>query len=101
MSVAKVCVLCPILLAAGCASSGPVRSLVVAAGNRGEVERNLDGTVTLRSQKTHLVSVLPLNRNFSGETFGLPSFSVIVPKGGKENLPPQPGDILAYRATRR
>ena len=86
----------PILLAAGCASSGPVRSLAIAANNKAVVERNLDGTVALRSQQAHIVSVLPLSGKFSSDTFALPSLYVIVTNGGKENLTLKPDDISAY-----
>jgi hypothetical protein len=90
-----------LLLAAGCTSSGPVRSFGVAASNPAVVERNLDGTVTLRSLQTHIVSVLPLNKTFSSGTFTLPSFHVIVTNGGKENVTLKPSDISAYAGDRR
>jgi hypothetical protein len=89
------------LLAAGCIGGGPVRSLAVAASNPAVVERNLDGTVTLRSAQTHIVSVLPLGGRFSSDTFTLPSFYVIVTNGGNENVTLKLRDISAYAGDRR
>jgi hypothetical protein len=92
----KLGILCPIVLAAGCFSSGPIRSLAPAANNPAVVEHNLDGTVILRSQRTHVVSVVPLGERFSSDVWGLPAFYVIVTNGSKENVTLQPNDVSAY-----
>jgi hypothetical protein len=101
MHAVRVGLVVLILFAAGCASSGPVRSLAVAAAGPARVERNLDGTVTLRSLQTHVVSVLPLGERFSHDVWGLPALYVIVTNGGKENVTLRPGDISAYAGDRR
>ena len=101
MPALKLGILFPILLVAGCISGGPVRSLAPAASNPTVVERNLDGAVTLRSAQTHVVSVLPMNKRFSSDTFTLPSFYVIVTNGGKENVTLKPDDISAYAGDQR
>jgi hypothetical protein len=101
MFALKLGILFPILLGTGCTWNGPVRSLAVATSNPALVERNLDGTVTLRSMKAHIVSVLSLNKTFSSDTFTLPSLQIIVTNGGKENVTLKPGDISAYAGDRR
>ncbi len=101
MPAFKFGVVLPVLLVAGCISGGPVRSLAPAASNPTEVERGLDGAVTLRSLQTHVVSVLPMNKRFSSDTFTLPSFYVIVTNGGKEDVALKPSDISAYAGDRR
>jgi hypothetical protein len=88
-------------LLAGCASQGPVRSLAAAANNSAAVEQDRDGTVTLRSHQTHVVSVLPAGGRFSSDVWGLPAFYVIVTNGGKENVTLKPADISAYAGDRR
>jgi hypothetical protein len=97
----KLGLLFPILLVVGCISGGPVRSLAVDAKNTTEVDRNLDGTVTLRSAQTHIVSVLPQGGRFNSDTFTLPAFHVIVTNGGKENVMLRPNDISAHAGDRR
>src|SRR5262245_30942808 len=99
--VLKLGLLFPSLLVAGCISGGPVRSLAVAANNPAVVERDLDGTVTLRSLQTHIVSVWPMNKRFSNATYTLPALYVIVTNGGKEDLKLKPDDIRAYSGDRR
>lgn len=101
MPAAKLGLLLPVLLVAGCTSSGPVRALVAAPENTAVVERNHDGTVTLRSLQTHVVSLLPMNQRFSGDRFTLPSLYVLVTNGGHANVTLQPADISAYAADRR
>lgn len=95
MLVPKLGILLLILFATGCAWNGPVRSLAVAPNNTAVVG-DLDGTMAMRSQQTHVVSVLSLSRTFSGDTRALPSFHVIVTNGGKENVTLKPRDIAAY-----
>ena len=90
-----------ILLATGCTWSGPVRSLTVAANNPSEIERGLDGTVVMRSHRTHFVSVLSRGDRFSSDTLTVPSLYVIVTNGGKDNLTFNPRDIAAYAGDRR
>jgi hypothetical protein len=101
MLAPRLVILFLLLLTAGCIGGGPVRSLAVAASNLTAVERSLDGTVTLRSLQTHVVSVLPMNKRFSNATFTLPSFHVIVTNGGKENVTLMPRDVAAYAGDRR
>ncbi len=91
----RLATLCSVVLVGGCISGGPVRSLVPAARNPAVVERNVDGTVTLRSVKTHVVSVLPLNKRFSGDVYALPSLHVIVTNGGDKNITLKPADVSA------
>jgi hypothetical protein len=101
MLATKVAVLLPVVLTAGCIGNGPVRSLATAANNTAVVERDLDGTVAMRTQQTHLVSVLSRSQRFSSDTFTLPSLYVIVTNGGKENLTLKPNDISAYSGSQR
>lgn len=90
-----------ICLAAGCASSGPVRSLAVAQGNTAVVDHGFRGGVALRSERTHVVNVRPLKEKFSDATFTLPTFAVLVTNGGVENVELKPNDIAAFSGDRR
>jgi hypothetical protein len=78
-----------------------VRSLATAANNTAIVARDPDGTEVMRSEHTHLVSVLSRGGRFSNDTFALPSLYVIVTNGGKENITLEPSDISAYAGDRR
>lgn len=101
MLATKFGILFPVLLAAGCAWDGPVRSLTTATNNPAIVERNVDGTAIMRSSRTHLVSVLSRSDKFSNDTFTLPTLYVIVTNGGKEKIALGPSNISAYSGDRR
>src|SRR5262245_35031088 len=95
MLALRLSIVVPILFAAGCVSHGRVRSLTIA-GNNSAVVGDFDGAAVMRSEQTHLVSVLPVSRTFSNGTYALPSFHVIVANAGRENITLKPGDISAF-----
>jgi hypothetical protein len=101
MPAPKLGILFLIPLAAGCVWNGPVRSLATAANQRAVVERDPDGTAMMRSQQTHLVSVISRGTRFSHDSYALPSLYVIVTNGGDKDLTLKPGDISAYSGDQR
>lgn len=101
MSARELGILFLLIFAAGCVWNGPVRSLATAANNKAVVERDRDGAVVMRSQQTHVVSVMSRGARFSNDSYALPSLYVIVTNGGEKNLTLKPGDISAYSGDQR
>ena len=86
-------------LAAGCTWNGPVRALSAGANPTLAVDRDPDGALTLRSQQTHLVSVLARTDRFSHDSRSLPTFYVLVTNGTGQPVTLKPTDVTANSGT--
>src|ERR1051326_5342368 len=91
-------------LLGGCASSeGPVRSITIAANNTATVDRGFGATPALRSERTHVVNVRPLNEKFWNDAlaYAMPSFAVLVTNGGTQPINLKPNDVAVFSGERR
>ncbi len=91
-----------VCLGGGCAASGPVRTLAIAANNQAVVDRGFTGMAALRSEQTNVVTVHPLRAKlWHDERAPQPWFSVLVTNGGTQNLILLPNDVAVFSGERR